>query len=164
MSLMVRSIATAALSLTFAGSAHAQAPLVEKNVSMRMALMIIEGTLEQCTKDGYKVSVVVVDKAGVVAASVRGDGTNPHTMEFGRLKAYTARTRGQTSLEFKNLTDKPETAYLRQIPNVVAVGGGVPIKAGDEVIGAVGVSGAPGGEKDEVCAMAGIAKVADSLK
>jgi uncharacterized protein GlcG (DUF336 family) len=106
---------------------------------------------------------VVVDKAGNVAASVRGDGTNPHTMEFGRLKAYTARTRGQTSLEFKNLTDKPETAYLKQIPNVVAVGGGVPIKAGNEVIGAVGVSGAPGGEKDEVCANAGIAKVSASL-
>jgi uncharacterized protein GlcG (DUF336 family) len=81
--------------------------------------MIIEGTLEQCTKDGYKVSVIVVDKAGNVAASVRGDGTNPHTMEFGRLKAYTARTRSQTSLEFKNLTDKPESAYLKQIPNVV---------------------------------------------
>ena len=131
---------------------------------MKMALMIIEGTLEQCTKDGYKVSVVVVDKAGNVAASVRGDGTNPHTMEFGRLKAYTARTRGQTSLEFKNLTDKPENAYLKQIPNVVAVGGGVPIKVGNEVIGAVGVSGAPGGEKDEACANAGIAKVAAQPK
>src|SRR5262249_32923449 len=87
----------------------------------------------------------------------------PHTVEFGRLKAYTARTRGQTSLEFKNLTDKPENAFLKQIPNVVAVGGGVPIKVGNEVIGAVGVSGAPGGEKDEVCANAGIAKVAASL-
>ncbi|HET9245108.1 MAG TPA: heme-binding protein [Xanthobacteraceae bacterium] len=84
-------------------------------------------------------------------------------MEFGRLKAYTARTRGRTSLEFKNLTDKPENAYLKQIPNVVAVGGGVPIKVGNEVIGAVGVSGAPGGEKDEACANAGIAKVAASL-
>jgi uncharacterized protein GlcG (DUF336 family) len=84
-------------------------------------------------------------------------------LEFGRLKAYTARTRGQTSLEFKNLTDKPENAYLKQIPNVVAVGGGVPIKVGNEVIGAVGVSGAPGGEKDEACANAGIAKVAASL-
>ena len=95
---------------------------------------------------------------------MRGDATNPHTMDFSRLKAYTARTRGQTSLEFKNLTDKPESAYLKQIPNVVAVGGGVPIKAGNEVIGAVGVSGAPGGEKDEACANAGIAKVADNLK
>ena len=79
--------------------AFAQAPLVEKNVSMAMALAIIQGTLEQCTKDGFKVSVTVVDKAGNVAAQLRGDGTNPHTMEFSRLKAYTARTRGQTSLE-----------------------------------------------------------------
>jgi uncharacterized protein GlcG (DUF336 family) len=78
------------------------------------------------------------------------------------VKAYTARTRGQTSLEFKNFTDKPENAFLKQIPNVVAVGG-VPIKVGNEVIGAVGVSGAPGGEKDEACANAGIAKVAASL-
>ena len=144
--------------------ALAQAPQVEKNVSMAMALAIIQGTLEQCTKDGYKVSVVIVDKAGNVAASVRGDGTNPHTMEFGRLKAYTSRTRGQTSLEFMKLTSDPANAYLKQIPNTVAVGGGVPIKAGSEVIGAVGVSGAPGGEKDEVCANAGIAKVADALK
>src|SRR5216683_4380250 len=139
----------ASASALVAGPACAQAPQVEKNVSMAMALAILQGTLDQCTKDGYKVSVTIVDKAGNIAASVRGDGTNPHTMEFGRLKAYTARTRGQTSLEFKNLTDKPENAYLKQIPNVIAVGGGVPIKVGNEVIGAVGVSGAPGGEKDE---------------
>jgi uncharacterized protein GlcG (DUF336 family) len=154
----------ASLSVLAASPALAQAPQVEKNVSMAMALAIIQGTLEQCTKDGYKVSVVIVDKAGNVAASVRGDGTNPHTMEFGRLKAYTSRTRGQTSLEFMKLTSDPANAYLKQIPNTVAVGGGVPIKVGNEVIGAVGVSGAPGGEKDEVCANAGIAKVADALK
>ena len=154
----------ASLSVLAASPVLAQAPQVEKNVSMAMALAIIQGTLEQCTKDGYKVSVVIVDKGGNVAASVRGDGTNPHTMEFGRLKAYTARTRGQTSLEFMKLTSDPNNAYLRQIPNTVAVGGGVPIKVGNEVIGAVGVSGAPGGEKDEVCANAGIAKVADALK
>jgi uncharacterized protein GlcG (DUF336 family) len=146
------------------GAANAQAPLTEKNVSMGMAMAIIQGTIEQCTKDGYKVSVTVVDKAGNVAAQVRGDGTNPHTMEFSRLKAYTSRTRGQTSLEFMKLTSNPESAYLRQIPGVVAVGGGAPIKVGNEVIGAVGASGAPGGEKDEVCVLAGIAKVADALK
>jgi uncharacterized protein GlcG (DUF336 family) len=159
-----RLAALASLSVLAASPALAQAPQVEKNVSMAMALAIIQGTLEQCTKDGYKVSVVIVDKAGNVAASVRGDGTNPHTMEFGRLKAYTSRTRGQTSLEYMKLTSDPANAYLKQIPNTVAVGGGVPIKAGNEVIGAVGVSGAPGGEKDEVCANAGIAKVADALK
>jgi len=160
----VRLAALASLTVLAASPALAQAPQVEKNVSMAMALAIIQGTIEQCTKDGYKVSVVIVDKAGNVAASVRGDGTNPHTMEFGRLKAYTSRTRGQTSLEFMKLTSDPANAYLKQIPNTVAVGGGVPIKAGNEVIGAVGVSGAPGGEKDEVCANAGIAKVADALK
>jgi uncharacterized protein GlcG (DUF336 family) len=130
---------------------------------MAMALAIIQGTIDQCTKDGYKVSVTVVDKAGNVAASVRGDGTNPHTMEFSRLKAYTSRTRGQTSLEFQKLTSDPASAYLRQIPNTVAVGGGVPIKAGNEVIGAAGASGAPGGEKDEACVLAGIAKVQAAL-
>ena len=160
----VRLAVIASLSVLAASPALAQAPQVEKNVSMAMALAIIQGTIEQCTKDGYKVSVVIVDKAGNVAASVRGDGTNPHTMEFGRLKAYTSRTRGQTSLEFMKLTSDPANAYLKQIPNTVAVGGGVPIRAGNEVIGAVGVSGAPGGEKDEVCANAGIAKVADALK
>jgi len=120
--------------------------------------------LDQCTKDGYKVSITIVDKAGNVAAQLRGDGTNPHTMEFSRLKAYTSRTRGQTSLEFMKLIADPANAYLKQIPNTVGVGGGVPIKAGGEVIGAVGVSGAPGGEKDEVCANAGIAKVEAALK
>lgn len=154
----------AAGSIFASGSAYAQAPLTEKNVSMGMAMAIIQGTIEQCTKDGYKVSVTVVDKAGNVAAQIRGDGTNPHTMEFSRLKAYTSRTRGQTSLEFMKLTSNPESAYLRQIPGVVAVGGGAPIKAGNEIIGAVGASGAPGGEKDEVCVLAGIAKVADALK
>jgi uncharacterized protein GlcG (DUF336 family) len=160
----VRLAVLASLSVLATSPVLAQAPQVEKNVSMAMALAIMQGTIEQCTKDGYKVSVVIVDKAGNVAASVRGDGTNPHTMEFGRLKAYTSRTRGQTSLEFMKLTSDPANAYLKQIPNTVAVGGGVPIKAGNEVIGAVGVSGAPGGEKDEVCANAGIAKVADALK
>jgi uncharacterized protein GlcG (DUF336 family) len=154
----------ASASILAIGPASAQAPQVEKNVSMAMALAIIQGALEQCTKDGYKVSITIVDKAGNVAASVRGDGTNPHTMEFSRLKAYTSRTRGQTSLEFMKLTSDPASAYLRQIPNVVAVGGGVPIKVGNETIGGVGVSGAPGGEKDEVCANAGLAKVEAALK
>ena len=154
----------AALTLASIAAANAQAPLHEQNVSMKMALMIIDATLEQCTKDGYKVSVVVVDNAGLVRASIKGDGTNPHTMEYARRKAYTARTRGITSLEFKKLTENPANAYLLQIPDVVGVGGGVPIKVGNVVIGGVGVSGAPGGEKDEVCANAGIAKVAEQLK
>jgi len=154
----------ASASMLVAGPVLAQAPLVEKNVSMAMSMAIIQGALDQCTKDGYKVSVVIVDKGGNVAASVRGDGTSPHTMEFARMKAYTARTRNQTSLQTMKLLEDPANAFIRQIPNVVGVGGGVPIRAGSETIGGVGVSGAPGGEKDEVCANAGIAKVEDALK
>ena len=154
----------ASASLLVTGPALAQAPLTEKNVSMGLSLAIIEGALEQCTKDGYKVSVVIVDKGGNVAASVRGDGSSPHTLEFARMKAYTARTRNQTSLQTMKLLEDPANAFIRQIPNVVGVGGGVPIKAGTETIGGVGVSGAPGGEKDEACVKAGIEKVADQLK
>src|SRR5882724_4570126 len=139
----------AGASVLVAGPAFAQAPQVEKNISMAMAIAIIQGTLEQCTKDGFKVSVVIVDKAGNVSASIKGDGTNPHTMEFARLKAYTARTRGQTSLATQKQMEDPAFAFLKQIPGVVGIGGGVPIKAGNELIGGVGVSGAPGGEKDE---------------
>jgi uncharacterized protein GlcG (DUF336 family) len=156
----------ASVSMFIAAPALAQAPQVqvEKNVSMAMSLAIIQGALEQCSKDGYKVSVTVVDKAGLVAGQIRGDGTPPHTMEFSKMKAYTARTRGMPSLQVMKAMEDPANAPLKQIPGVVGVGGGVPIKAGNEVIGAVGVSGAPGGEKDEVCANAGIAKVEAALK
>ena len=154
----------ASVSMFAAAPALAQAPQVEKNVSMTMSLAIIQGVIDQCTKDGYKVSVTIVDKAGNVAAQLRGDGTGPHTMEFSRLKAYTARTRNQTSLQTMKELEDPARSFLRQIPGVVGVGGGVPIRAANEVIGGVGVSGAPGGEKDEICANAGIAKVADALK
>jgi uncharacterized protein GlcG (DUF336 family) len=155
-----------ALSLAAAGAAQAQAlaPQVLKNVSMRMALAIVDGVLEQCSKDGYRVSVVIVDNAGLLHTALRGDGTAPHTVEFARKKAFTSRTRNQTSLEFMKLTEDPASAYLRQLPDTVAVGGGVPIRVAGVAIGAVGVSGAPGGEKDEVCANAGIAKVAEFLK
>jgi uncharacterized protein GlcG (DUF336 family) len=154
----------ASISMLATAPAFGQAPQVEKNVSMAMSLAIIQGVIEQCTKDGYKVSVTIVDKAGNVAAQLRGDGTGPHTMEFSRLKAYTARTRNQTSLQTMKELEDPSRAFLRQIPGVVGVGGGVPIRAGNETIGGVGVSGAPGGEKDEVCANAGIAKVEAALK
>ena len=160
----VRIALVASVSMFAAAPAFAQAPQVEKNVSMGLSLAIIQGAIEQCTKDGYKVSVTIVDKSGNVAAQLRGDGTGPHTMEFSRLKAYTARTRNQTSLQTMKQLEDPAFAFLRQIPGVVGVGGGVPIRAGNEVIGGVGVSGAPGGEKDEVCANAGLAKVEAALK
>lgn len=155
--------ATLALAAMIPGIAGAASPQTERNISMGLSQAIIAGVVEECAKNSYRVSVVIVDKAGQVSASLRGDGTSPATMEFARMKAYTARVRNQTSLEFMTYTATGDNQALRQIPGVVAIGGGVPIKIGSETIGAVGVSGAPGGEKDEVCAKAGIARVAASL-
>lgn len=156
-------IASAAIAIIAASSAQAASPQIEKNISMGLAQEIVAGVIEECAKNSYKVSVVVVDKAGQVAASLRGDGTSPATMEFARMKAYTARVRNQTSLEFMTLTASGDAQALRQIPGVAAIGGGVPIKSGAETIGGVGVSGAPGGEKDEACAKAALARVSASL-
>src|SRR5262245_65995832 len=89
-------------------AAQAQAPLTEHNISSAMAMAIMQGALEQCTKDGYRVVVTIVDKGGNVAAMIRGDGSNLHSAESSRMKAYTARSRGQTSLEFQQLTQTPE--------------------------------------------------------
>ena len=138
--------------------------LSQKAISAGMALTIAETAIATCKTNGYAVSVSVVGRAGELILQVRGDGTGPHTMEYSFRKAYTSRTFRQPSGDFaKRYKDDPQLSLV-WLTNVVAAQGALPIKAGDEVIGAVGVSGAPGGEKDEVCAKAGIDKVADQLK
>jgi len=95
---------------------------------------------------------------------VRGDGTGPHTIENSFRKAYTSRTFRVPSGEWaKNLANNP-TRGPQFLTNVIAAQGALPIKVGEETIGALGVSGAPGGEKDEVCVQAALDKVADQLK
>jgi uncharacterized protein GlcG (DUF336 family) len=138
--------------------------LNQKAISAGMALTIAETAIATCKTNGYAVSVSIVGRAGETILQVRGDGTGPHTMENSFRKAYTSRTFRSTSGDFaKRYKDDPQLSLV-WLTNVVAAQGALPIKAGDEVIGAVGVSGAPGGEKDEVCAKAGIDKVADQLK
>jgi uncharacterized protein GlcG (DUF336 family) len=112
---------------------------------------------------GFKVSVTVVDRAGLPIVMLRGDGAGLHTPEGSERKAYTARTFSQPSADFvKRMTERPESVGSRQYTRVLALSGGLPIKAGNEIVGAVGVSGSPG--KDDVCSQAGIDKVADLLK
>lgn len=142
----------------------AQAQVMERNISMSVARVIIDAALEECAKSGFNVVVTIVDRAGDVKAMQRHDGTNPHNIELSRRKAYTARTFRQTTEEFRTRTDAPESSGLRNLPDVIWTAGGVPIKMGNDTIGAVGVSGAPGGPRDEVCAKAGLAKVADQLQ
>jgi len=138
--------------------------ITHRDVGVRMGLAIAVGALDQCEKDGNNVSVAVVDRAGRLRVFLQSDNANPHNIELARRKAYTARTFGRTSAEWaKRTTEMPELAAQRQLADVIALRGGVPIKVGNETIGAVGVSGSSS-EGDEKCAMAGLAKVADQLK
>ena len=140
---MLKTAITAALvTATMASMACAQAPQTEKNVSMGMAQAIIAGDVEECTKSSYKVSVVIVDKAGMLAAALRGDGTSPHTIEFARMKAYTREPATRRRWNSSRRRQARTECCCARFPGVVAIGGGVPIKAGTETIGAVGMSAA----------------------
>jgi len=160
-----RSSCLAAIGVIGALAASAGAQLLtEKSLSAGMAMTIAQTALETCTKQGYHVSVHVLGRNGEILVAVRGDGVPPHTMENSERKAYTARTFRIPSGEFAQRVKDNPTLGAVHLTGIIAAQGAPPIKAGDEVIGAVGVSGAPGGEKDEACAKAGIDKVADQLK
>jgi len=155
----------AVIGLACALASPAGAQLInQKSLSAAMALTIAQTALETCSKQGYHVSVHVLGNNGEVLVAVRGDGAPPHTMENSQRKAYTSRTFRIPSGEFvQRVKDNPTTGAVH-LTGIIAAQGALPIKVGDEIIGAIGVSGAPGGEKDEACSKAGIDKVADQLK
>ncbi len=147
--------------------AAAQGLITEKALSMEMAQAIVQGTIERCRADGFRASVAVIDAGGHLKAFVRDEGTGLHTIDLAQRKAYTAltfATRFPSSLEFAKARGSTLGSAASNVEGTVGVGGGVPIKVGNVAIGAVGVSGAVGGDKDEICANAGIAKVAHLLK
>ena len=160
--------ALVALGLAAATATPAQAQLLtHKDLSLAMATTIAQTALDLCTSQsygGYGVSVVVVDRAGDTIIAMRSDTAAPHTMENARRKAYTARTFRISTTEYarRYIDNNPVVHQQVTLPSIIAIPGGLPIKAGDEVIGGVGLSGTPG--KDEPCVQAGIEKVADQLR
>ena len=137
----------------------------EKNLSLGLAADAAAAAVQFCQGKGWLVSVAVVDRAGQLKALDRADGAGPHTLDSSQRKAYTAASmRGATSALAEMVQKNPGAANLSQIQGLLLLGGGVPIKVGDEVIGAIGVGGAPGGQLDEQCADAGINKIRDRLK
>lgn len=156
-------LAATVLALSTA-AASAQAIRAERTLSIGLALQIAQGALETCTQQGHRVSVTVVNPAGQILVVLRGDGAGPHTLDSSRMKAYTSATfRAPTQQFFTNIQANPATPNVTSFPGVVALGGGVPVRAGNDVIGAVGVGGAPGGQLDEACANAGIERVRAQL-
>jgi uncharacterized protein GlcG (DUF336 family) len=151
------------LALLLAAPASAQL-LSRKDLSASMAITIAQTTIETCKANGFAVSVTVVGRNGEILVQVRGDNTGPHTIENSFRKAYTSRTFRTPSGALVDRLKADPTLGLIHLTNVIANRGALPIKVGEEVIGAAGASGAPGGEKDEACVQAGIDKVADQLK
>ncbi len=154
---------TAALALIPA-AAGAQV-LQERNLSMALAQEIAQGAVAACAAKNFAVTATVVDRAGLVRAVLRADRAGPHTVEASKAKAYTsASARNATTAIMENAEKNPAARHLASINGFLLLGGGLPVRAGDEVIGAVGVGGAPGGHIDEECAKAALDAVAAKLK
>jgi len=128
-----------------------------------MAKSIAEAALTACTSKGYHTAVAVVDRAGQVMVILRDEQATAQQVEMARRKAYTARMFRTTTLEFQKRTAEGAYAAQRDVADVLALGGAVPIQAGSEIVGGVGSSGSSQ-EMDDACAKAGVAKVADLLK
>jgi len=152
--------------LAFATAAAAQdATYSVKQLTPETALKAAQAALVKCRDSGYQVAVAVVDRGGVVQALLRDRFAGPHTIEVSQNKAWTAVSFKTSTLELEKLTRPGQTmSGLRAVPRFLAIGGGLTVEAGGSLLGAIGVSGAPGGEADEACAVAGIKAIADSLE
>ena len=145
-------------------SVHGQA-LTRRDMSLQIARTIADASMAACQKTGTNVTAAVVDRAGQIVLIHRHDAANPHNAELARRKAYTARTFGVPTLQFRdNSAGTSEFAGQRQLTDIIALGGGVPIRVGNDLIGAVGLSGSPNQADDERCALEGIKAASGLLK
>lgn len=161
------SMGRAAIAVALVGlpaTALPQAFVTERNITLNAAVEVAQGALERCRKDGYKVTVTVLDRSGRSKVVLHDDSTSPHTLENSLRKAYTSITYRVPSGEFgKRIAANPPPHPALLLDKVTTAEGALPIRAGNEIIGSVGVSGAPGGDKDAVCAQAGIDRIAKGL-
>lgn len=148
-----------------AGDAAAQATFSVKVLTPETALKAARAALERCRASGYQAAVAVTDRMGVVQVLLRDRFAGPHTVDMARAKAYTAASFRTNTTELAEATQpgRPQSG-IRNRPGVAAVGGGMMIDAGGSLVGAIGVSGAPGGKEDDACAAAGIAAIRDELE
>lgn len=155
----------AALAAAAGAQAQERGTFAVRHLLPETALKATRAALEDCRKRGYQVSVAVVDRSGVAQAMLRDRFAGPHTPGTAIGKGWTAISFRTNTLEFAAETQPGKASSgIRQLPNVVAVGGGVLIEAGGSIVGAIGVSGAPTGEADEQCARAGIAAIRDDIE
>jgi uncharacterized protein GlcG (DUF336 family) len=155
----------AATALLAASAASAQqATFATRSLTPETALKAAQAALQSCSRTGYQVAVAVNDRSGVPIVMLRDRLAGPHTPETAVNKAYTAVTFKMDTLAFARATQASEASSgIRHLPRVVAIGGGLPIESAGSLVGGIGVSGAPGGEADDVCAKAGVRAIRDDL-
>lgn len=143
-------------------SVSAQAEtLTQKNISLTEANALASAAIQACSAKNYQVSVTVVDRAGVVKAVQRTDNAGPHTVKASEMKAFTAlSTKNPSGKVMESAQSNAGAQNMRDVPGFLLLAGGLPVKEGDEVIGAIGIGGAPGGQLDEACAQQAL----DSMK
>lgn len=149
------------------GSAIAAEPatISLKALTPETALKAAQAALAKCRADGFQVAVAVVDRSGLAQVMLRDRYAGAHTPETATNKAWTAVSFRTNTTDLLRITQPGQpSSGIRNLPRVVAVGGGVMIEAGGSIVAGIGVSGAPGGDADDVCARAGIKAVADSLE
>ncbi len=159
-------LVVAAFGLSVAGGARAaDATFSVKLMTVETALKAAQAAMTKCRGAGYQVTVAVVDRMGVVQVMLRDRFAGPHTTRMARAKAWTAVSFRTRTGELAELTKagRPQSG-VRNLPGVAAVGGGLTIEAGGSLVGAIGVSGGPGGSEDEGCAAAGISAVREDLE
>jgi len=166
----------AVVALLIAGPSAAQAQkglITQKALSLDMAMTMAQGSLEKCRSLNYKCAITVLDATGRTIIALQDDGANLHRFDVAKQKAYTAlvyRRPSKAVVEgWSKKTAEPIPLQEGTMPNppiagTIDMGGGLPIQVGNDTIGAIAVSGAPGWDMDEACAKAGIDKVADKLK
>jgi uncharacterized protein GlcG (DUF336 family) len=155
----------AALSCASAAPLHAQEALVTyKSLNPEVALELARAALADCRRRDYQVAVAVVDRFGITQVMLRDRFAGPHTPATAAGKAWTAVTFRTNTTEL-NAASQPGSmqAGVRDLPGAVVIGGGVMVESGGSLVGAIGVSGAPGGDADEACAKAGIEAIRDKL-
>jgi uncharacterized protein GlcG (DUF336 family) len=155
-----------AAAFAFAPCALAEELPKEAVLPLSMATKAMQAAIEACKKDGYRVSASIVDRAGVLRAMGRADGAGSHTVESSRKKAYTAASLRRPTTELAELVAKiPTLQALREMnPEVLILGGGLPIDISGDVVGGIGVGGAPGAHLDDACAQAGLDAIGGAPK
>ena len=161
MNTKTRIVLSASLLLA-SGLAGAQATFTERNLTLNAALEMATASLEECRSKGFKVTVTVLNRHARTSVVLSDDGINPHTVENSMRKAYTAFTTKAPSVEVGKRPPVALQGFL-QLDKLTTIEGGLPIFAGKDLVGAIGISGAPGGEKDAACAQVGIDKISKGL-